>query len=99
MSSLEPTPEASDQAFLVGAATGGIVGNAGEMSAMSAGQATDDGGQGVQMTFLMTGGARVIELHEALFDGRIAAILGGTYRSVSSGCPPVLGTGEERGIG
>ncbi len=52
------------------------------MGTLGATQATDEGNQGVEMTFLVTGGLRVKELHEALLDGTRAAI------RVTHGAPP-----------
>jgi hypothetical protein len=71
---LEPATETGDETFLVSAVAGSMISNRGEMGTLGATQATDEGNQGGEMTFLMTGGVRMIELHQAVLYGTIPAV-------------------------
>jgi hypothetical protein len=51
-----------------------MIGHSAQMGALSASQATNHGDEGVEMTFAVTSGTRVKELHKALFYGSIAAV-------------------------
>jgi site-specific DNA recombinase len=79
---LEPAAEASDQTFLVGAMRRSMISDGGKMGTLSSSQTTDQGDEGVEVAFLMTGGARLIELQEILLYGTIAAV------RVTHGAPP-----------
>ena len=51
-----------------------MIGDSGQMGVLTTGQAADHGHQGIEMLFAMPGRTRLIELHNALFYGTIAAI-------------------------
>ena len=80
---LEEATKAGDEAFLVSAVGGSMIGDSREMGVAGTSQATHHRYQGVEVAFTMTGGSGLIELHEALFDGMIAAI-----RVTHGGAPP-----------
>lgn len=51
-----------------------MIGDGGEMGALGARQAADETDEAVKMTLLMATRMRLIELHEALLYGTIAAV-------------------------
>src|SRR3712207_5402139 len=78
---LEPAPEAGADTFLVGASTGRLIGDRGQVCPMTASQAADHGDQGIEMAFAMAG-ERWKELHQGPFYGSIAVV------RVTHGAPP-----------
>lgn len=70
----EPAPEACDQAFLIRRPAGRVISDRAQMRTVPARQPTDQGDERIQMAFLMPAGAGVIQLHQGLFYGTIAAI-------------------------
>jgi hypothetical protein len=70
----EEAGEALDQRFLRGAIAGRVIGNRRQVRVFATHQPTDQGHQGIEMFFAMTGRARLIELHNSLFYGTIAPI-------------------------
>jgi hypothetical protein len=78
----EPATEALDQAFLLGAVAGCVIGDSREMRPLAAGQATDQGRQGVEVPFAVAAWLESIELHQRAFYGTIASI------RVAHGAPP-----------
>ena len=71
---LKKAPKAFDKTFLRRAIAGGVVGDRGQVGMLAAGQTADQGHQSIEMFFAMPSRTRLIELHDRLFYGTIAAI-------------------------
>lgn len=69
----EPAPEACDDTFLGGSSAGRMISDRGQVCAVTAGQAADQGDQRIQMAFAMAGERRQA-LHQGSFYGSLAAI-------------------------
>ncbi len=82
---LEPAPKARNHPLLVGAATGCMIRDGGEVGALSATQATDQGDERLQMAFLMPRGMWLITLHERPLYGTIAILLANLQQELVSG--------------